>query len=404
MRIVFLNPIAELGGAEQVVLTAIRSLREAAPDFALHLIVGAPGPLVDEARAIGIDVSVIPLPDSLQTLGDSNLSSRGKTALALRMMSKAPAVYKYVATLRKHLLRLRPDIVHACGIKCQLASAWAAPSNVPVVWHIHDFLSRRSAASHAMRFLRRKNIRVLAVSEAVARDARKTLKTTLTTTILNAIDVTRYVPGEGQGDMLDRIADLGPAPAGTIRVGLVATFARWKGHFAVLAAAARLRNTHPELPLRWYLVGGPIYRTKAQVTSEELRRAVTQLQLNDQVGFVPFSADTPAIYRSLDIVVHASTSPEPFGLVIAEAMACGRPTIVSAAGGATELFTEGVDAVGVPPNDEVKLAEAVHRLATDDALRRRLGIAARTTATARFSAPRYGAELAKFYQHLLNDE
>ena len=51
------------------------------------------------------------------------------------------------------------------------------------------------------------------------------------------------------------------------------------------------------------------------------------------VGFTGRIDDVPAALRALDIVVHASVEPEPFGLVIAEAMACGRPVVVSRAGG-----------------------------------------------------------------------
>src|SRR4051812_6736193 len=65
-------------------------------------------------------------------------------------------------------------------------------------------------------------------------------------------------------------------------------------------------------------------------------------------GFVPFQARVEAVYRALDVVVHASTRPEPFGLTIAEAMACGRPLVAARAGGAAELFEDEVEALGLP--------------------------------------------------------
>ena len=92
--------------------------------------------------------------------------------------------------------------------------------------------------------------------------------------------------------------------------------------------------------------------------------------------------------RALDVVVHASTRPEPFGLVIAEAMACGRAVITSGTGGAGELVRDGVDAVTHRPGDAVDLASRIERLAADAALRARLGRAARDTAERRFDAAR----------------
>src|SRR5205085_8086358 len=139
------------------------------------------------------------------------------------------------------------------------------------------------------------------------------------------------------------------AVPGTLRVGLVATYARWKGQEVFLDAAGRLAAGRPELPVRFYVVGGPVYQTRGSQFSEgELRRLAAQRGLADRVGFVGFREDTAPVYRALDVVVHASTRPEPFGLTVVEAMACGRPVIVSRAGGAAELFTPGYDGGGGP--------------------------------------------------------
>ena len=102
--------------------------------------------------------------------------------------------------------------------------------------------------------------------------------------------------------------------------------------------------------------------------------------------------------RALDIVVHASTTPEPFGLVIAEAMACGRAVVTSGAGRSAELVRDGHDAVTHTPGDADGLAAAIEGLASDAALRARLGAAARETALQRFDARRLGDEFAAVYE------
>ena len=163
-----------------------------------------------------------------------------------------------------------------------------------------------------------------------------------------------------------------------------------EGHLAVLDAAARLAKEAPALPARWFIVGGAIYHTAAQFTEAELRAEAAARGLSDSVGFVPFSADPAPVYRAPDVVLHASTKPEPFGLTVAEAMACGRAVIVSSAGGASELFTDGIDALGVSPGNSDQLALAVRRLAENPELREKLGAAARRTAEAHFNANNYG--------------
>jgi glycosyltransferase involved in cell wall biosynthesis len=86
---------------------------------------------------------------------------------------------------------------------------------------------------------------------------------------------------------------------------------------------------------------------------------------------------------------------------VAEAMACGRAVTVSAAGGAAELFTDGVDALGVAPGSADQLAAAVRRLVENPELRARLGEAARRTAGDRFDANRYGTRLCQVYVSVL---
>jgi glycosyltransferase involved in cell wall biosynthesis len=376
-------------------------LKREFPSSSIRLITLTDGPLQAAARELGVESEVVPLPSSLSELGDSRLSG-GRAMLALRSLLRLPSLASFVRRLKHAVREFNPDLVYSNGIKTHLLTRFAVPLSVPVVWHIHDFLGTRPAAGWLLRRARGRARGTIAISNAVADDIRKVLPGMHVNVVTNAVDLTRFSPGSADGDDLDRRAGLPLAPAGTVRVGLVATYARWKGHLAVLDAAARLATRPPTLPVRWYIVGGPIYRTAAQFTEAELRAEADSRGLTGRVGFVPFAADPVPIYRSLDVVLHASTQPEPFGLTVAEAMACGRAVIVSAAGGAAELFTDGVDALGAEPGNVEQLTDAVQRLVEDGELRARLGVAARRTAEARFDATRYGAELGRVYRSMLS--
>jgi glycosyltransferase involved in cell wall biosynthesis len=106
----------------------------------------------------------------------------------------------------------------------------------------------------------------------------------------------------------------------------------------------------------------------------------------------------------MDIVVHASTEREPFGRTIVEGMACGCAVVVANDGGAAELFTDGVDAVGYRMGDAQALATRLHELVEDPARRARLGRAARSSAVERFSAERLGGAFASIYRRLSGQE
>lgn len=403
MKIVYVSPVGVLGGAEQCLLHVMESVQEENPKAELHLIVSSEGPLLERAKEDGIRTHLIDMPHSMAELGDSILhrrkSVRTVIGLAGRAASVLPPTSKYLVKLRNLLRRLRPDVIHSNGLKAHLLTAVARHRATRLVWHIHDFLAARPAMGRALRLAAHRADGAIAISDAVARDAAEVLPNLPITTVYNAIDVKRFSPGAADGARLDRLAGLPVANGQTIRVGLVATYARWKGHEVLLQAAARFKDK----PIRCYIVGGPIYRTRgSQFSVEELRAEAAKLGIADRVGFIGFQEDTASIYRDLDVVVHASTSPEPFGLTIVESMACGRPTIVSGGGGAVELFRHDVDALGFEPGDDSALASTILRLANDPALRRRLSDAAVRTAQSRFCHQRLGGEMLRVYRQAIN--
>ena len=160
----------------------------------------------------------------------------------------------------------------------------------------------------------------------------------------------------------------------------------------------------PDLPVRGYIVGGPIYQTDgSQWSALELHQEADRLGLAGKVGFTGFLEDTPAAMRALDVIVHASTQPEPFGMVIIEGMACGRAVIASQAGGAAELFVDGENALAHPPGDAAALARQIERLSRDEGLRSKLGSAGRATAEIHYHGKRLAAELSDLYREVAGD-
>lgn len=402
MRILFLNAGAALGGAERSLLDLMASLRQADPRAELHLAVTGAGPLAAQAEQLGVRVVVLPIPAALGGMGDSGLRGHGAVRAWLGLAARGPAAAwgacRYAKALRRLVADLRPDVVHSNSIKFHLLTGLGGAGAPAVVWHVRDFLGQRPLAARALRWGARvcgaRVCGAVAISEAVADDARRVVPGVPVEVVYNAIDTDHFCPGSADGRELDALAGLPPAPPETVRVGLVATFARWKGHDIFLEATDRLTRDSHDRPIRCYLVGGPIYRTRAsQWSLEELRARAPR-----GLGFIDFQQDPRAVYRGLDIVVHASTRPEPFGRTIVEAMACGRPVVAARAGGAAELFTHADDAIGVPPGDASALVEALLQLARDPGQRFRLGAAARRRAVAGFSRSRLGPQLLQAYR------
>ena len=404
MKILYLNPAGNVGGAERVLIDTLASLREARPEWQLEVIAAAAGALTEEVQTLGVKSQTIAFPRRLAALGDAAAGGPagdglGWPALAARLVTAAPGAIIYARRLGRAIAESAPGLVHTNGFKMHLLGAHSVPARTPLIWHIHDFVSTRPLMSRLLRAHGRRCAAAIAVSRSVAEDIRAALGPNLPiATIPNAIDLQRFAAHGSRLD-LDHLAGLPTAPDGTLRIGLVATMARWKGHEVFVRAIGLLPRTHA---IRAYVIGGQQYETGGSESSlPELRRLAQSLGLEGRVGFTGFIAGVPAALRALDIVVHASTEPEPFGLVIAEAMACGKATIVSAAGGAAEMVTDGVDALTYQPGDTARLAQLISVLASDPGLRKKLGSAASSTAARRFGRERLGPQLLPVYAQAL---
>src|SRR5262245_58166403 len=397
LRVMYLNPTGQLGGAETSLLALLSSVRGAEPSWPLHLVMAGDGPLTPAAHALGVQTSALPFPPALAKLGEhgARTENGGYVRLAAKLGRASSGLPAYVSRLRRAIRTFQPDVIHTNGLKMHLLAGWANSSS-PLVWHLHDYLGPRPLTTTLLRWSASRCAAIVANSKSVANDARAAIGHGVKVVpIYNAVDLKRFSPSGDTAD-LDALAGLAPAPSGTIRVGLLATFARWKGHEAFLRAVADLPR---DLPIRAYVVGAALYDTEgSQYSGEELRRLAVSLGINDRLGFTGVIRQSDAALRALDIVVHASTAPEPFGLVIAEAMTCGRAVIVSRAGGAEELVTENVDALTHTPGDVGELAARIAMLAKDPDLRARLGGEARASAERAFDSARLAREIVTVYR------
>jgi glycosyltransferase involved in cell wall biosynthesis len=403
MRIAWLSVSDQLGGSEVALAAMIRGLRAARPSWQCLVVLPGEGPLRERVEAAGAACAIVPLPPVLARVGESaamseRWSAGATAALGLRLCIGAAALPAYERALRRALASFQPDVIHTNGLKAHVLGARVRLPRHVVVWHIHEYVARRRLTRILMRRYAGRCSAVIANSSSVAADVASILDVPPPLHVVhNAVDLVAFAPAGTRAD-LDALAGLPPAPRETVRVGLVATFGRWKGHEVFLEALHRVGSIGGSV--RGYIVGGPLYDTTgSQYTRPELEAIIDALGLRGRVGITGF-LDSASAMRSLDIVVHASTEPEPFGLVIAEAMACGRPVITTAYGGSAELVEAGRDAVIAGPGDPEALASAIRRLSADPALREALGARARIAAVERFTPERMAAGLAAVFEHV----
>jgi glycosyltransferase involved in cell wall biosynthesis len=377
MKVVFLNATGQLGGAERVLVCLLRALRSEVPDWSLQVIVGDDGPLIPLLTGLGFAVELLQIPQRLINFGEA--SSRNPLALLCALV----AGLRYRKQLRGALFKHSPDITHTINFKMHLLASCARVPGSALCWHIHDFVSNRKLTRMLLRLLSLRPDHIVAISESVARDMRAVSQAPeRVRTVLNAVEIHHFTPA---GPMWPVGSDLS--------IGFIATFAYWKGHEVFLRAVASL-----PFSVRAYIVGGPVYKTAgSQISIEEIQALVQSLGLDGRVIFTGFLEDTAPLLRSLDLLVHASTEPEPFGLTIAEGMSCGRAVVASLAGGVPEFLVPGENGLGHSPGDVAGLAHAMELLLSDPELRKRYGRAARETALSKLNPVRMAREFIEIY-------
>lgn len=181
-----------------------------------------------------------------------------------------------------------------------------------------------------------------------------------------------------------------------ILVSLVGRLVRWKGQDIFLRALARVVELNPKV--RGLIVGHDSSEDRAY--RKYLADLSRSLGLSASVIFQDWQDDMNLVYGATDIVVHASTEPEPFGLVLVEAMAAGKPVIGTRAGGASGIIEPGRTGEYVDPGDVRGLAEKIVALADNAALRSQYGDNGRKVVRVRYTIHRNAAEIEGIYAAL----
>lgn len=217
--------------------------------------------------------------------------------------------------------------------------------------------------------------------------------------IPRGVDLDHFDPA---GIAPDRVATLRAqwgAVADDIVVLLPGRLTRWKGQLVFIEALAGLARSGKNGGLRAVLVGDAQGRAAYET---ELRTAIAAAGLGDTVAIAGHTDDMALAYLAADIVVSASTDPEAFGRVAAEAGAMGRAVIATDHGGARETVVAGMTGMLTAPGDAVELTAAISQLSMMGAEgRARMGARGRSHIVEHFSLGRMCADTIALYRKLI---
>src|SRR6266550_2055806 len=377
-RVVFVNHCARLSGGELALLRLLPALEQ----VDLHVILGEDGTLVRRLHETGISAEVLPMGDAARDLHRGEVTPGTVPGKALLDTSA------YAVALARRLRRLRPDIVHTNSLKSALYGGVAGRlAGVPVVWHIRDRIAEDYLPPPAVRLV---HAAARSLPSAIIANSRATLATLGESEAFRSVVTSPLVIYDSAAT-----ADPDGHHGEFLNVGMVGRLAPWKGQHVFLDGFRQAFGRGPESAV---IVGAPLFGEDWY--EADLRRRAHVLGLNGRIVFAGFREDIWTALHEIDILVHASVTPEPFGQVIVEGMSAGLPVIATDAGGPAEIIEDGVDGLLYPPGDADALANHLRGLADDPALRARVGAAARESSK-RFTAEAAADRVTWVYERVL---
>jgi glycosyltransferase involved in cell wall biosynthesis len=384
-RVLFVNHTAKSGGGEVALRLLIRHLDKS---LVCHqLLLFEDGPIAQSLRG-DTKVSILPLPDEIRNARKDTVGSLGLTNF-----NKFWTLPFFVVRLSRLIRRLGVDVVHTNSLKADILGGVAGRlAGKRVVWHIRDRIADDYLPQRTVRLFR---WLARVIPHAVIANSQATLDT-LRLPHSNGSEGSRTATVVHDGfDFADLPPDEDHSGAGLV-VGLVGRISPWKGQDVFLRAIHHIHSEFPEA--RFQIIGSALFGESAY--EAQIRALCTELELDECVEFCGFVRDVQRHIAGLDIVVHASTIPEPFGQVIIEGMAAGKPVIASRGGGPSEIVVDGLSGLLIPMNDVEALAEAMRKLLRDSKLRQHLGAGGRLRVQEAFRIETTARKVSQVYSAL----
>jgi len=374
LKVMFYSHSGEVSGAEISLLLTIEHLHGVKA-----LLVAPEGELLQRARNKGLAVRPI----------RSHRARMSRNILVL--LRGLIGTWAAGRELRRIIRGESPQIVHANSIRAGLI-AWTAVwgLNTRLLWHVRDNLSHGMVGMVIRRIASIRVDGVFAISSAILNDFASFSKLRRKSMVLyNGVDVSQNA-GVSIRDEFGVSAD-------TFVIAVVGQIAPWKRQHDAIQAFQVLQQSIPRSEL--WIVGTPKFREENQSYEAQLRSAVSQAGLDNQVRFLGFRNDMMNVMTSIDVLLIPSDC-EPFGRVIIEAMLAGKPVVGTNSGGIPEIVLNGHTGYLVGVGDTLMMVTHLTGLYRDKPTAIQYGARGRSRVCEDFSIDLVASKLAGRYMEL----
>lgn len=366
-NVLFVHSSSDLYGSDRSLLNIVKYIDK--NNFNIYVILPCPGPLVEEMKKVsGVNVEIF----EVAVLRRKNLSIKG----GLQYIKEFNSSYRYLSNfIKKNSI----DIVDTNTAVVFPGAITAERCKIKSIWHIREIINN-NLENEVISFMMNRYANLI-VANSRSTGAALKVDQSKVRIVYNAVEDKQ---------------DIFIQPHDKLTVGMAGRINRWKGQKLLVDAA---EIVHKQLPDVVFKIAGDVYSGEDHI-KQELIQYIEERNLQEVVFLLGQVTDMQSFYSSLDLFVLPSTQPEPFGLVVIEAMEFGLPVVATNHGGPVEIIDEGIDGYLVDYKNADQMAVRIIELLSSSEKRKRMGENGQEKKKKKFSIP----AMVKKIEDVFNEE
>ena len=368
-NIVFLHSSSELYGSDRSLLNLVKNLDK--DKFNITVILPEDGPLVDKINSF----------DNVEVIINELAVLSGMSKYFIELIRSIKFINNLIKEKSIDIVYTNTSVIFVGGISAKICK-------VKSVWHIREIIK-----SKYERFIVSKIVNIFsdyiianskATAEAISKNKDKVK------VVYNAIDIEKNSGLEDIDEVYKEVAATIVRSNNKIKIGMAGRINRWKGQklFVDMAKLVSEENDNVE-----FLIAGDVYKGEDYIL-DDLKGYILESGVKDKIGLLGQVDNMSNFYKKLDIFVLPSIQPEPFGLVVIEAMNNKLPVVATNHGGPVEIIDNNIDGFLVDYKDAREMAQVVNKLIKDKELRNYISANAEKKVKEKFNVSRYVDEIS----------
>ncbi len=358
--ILFIHQSAELYGSDKTMLYFLSKLDKT--KYLPVIVLPFEGPLKIELEKNNIKVVIAPVLKLYRKMfTPSNLIKFFREYKeGIRKLDKLNQEYNF-------------RLVYSHTLAALIGIIFAKKRKIKHLWHVQEIIAKPKVFNIAFKKLLSLNCNHKVVYDSIAtmnfwiHDNKKLASKS--EAVWNGIE-TNNIQTFTQEEILEVRKDFFLSNKDEIIIALVGRINSWKGQQLLLNSFNILSKANKNIKLV-YLGSAPPNQENFEI---DLKNKIKEYQLEEKVIIIPFQKEISKFWNSIDIAIVPSTEPEPFGMVVIEAMLAKKPVIASNHGGPTEIVIDEVTGLLFEPNNEIELSKSIQKLIENTELRKSFGI------------------------------